>query len=406
MFTLIFVSLFVMLVAAFASGVEAAIFTVPYSRARSMAKAGKPGAKALLRVKEDMTKAIGTVVIINNLANIVGSGVVGVIAHDLFGSVATGVFFFFFTLAIIIFSELIPKTLGEAHADRLAPLAAPFLLVLIEVFSPVLWLVNRIVHFLRLRAPAKDRIDKDEIKMMALMGIASGDIGTGEARLIHQVFQLNDITADDMMTPLVNVETIPGDVKLGDMRERLLHVRYSRLPVIGDSPEIVLGIVLLRDLLAAVAQDKFETTVLDYVQEPIFVRSDMAAGDLLPIFQKKEQHLAVVVDDMRHMIGVVSLEDVIEELVGEITDETDVRRETIKRVSKHEILVDEATDVRKINHFFKTAIAYNGTIGDLVEDKFQRCPKVGEEIQDGSLTYRVVAMSRTRPKAVSIKKEV
>ena len=405
MIALLLVSLLVIAVSALASCVEAAIFTVPYIRVRAMAKARKPGSKALLKVKEDMTRAIGTVVIVNNLSNILGSGVVGVIAHDVFGSFAIGVFFFVFTLAVIVIAELLPKTLGEAHADAIAPLAAPLMLVLINVFYPVLWLVNRVVQLLRLRPPEKDRVDEEEIKMMALMGLESGAVEHDESRIIHQVFQLNDITADDMMTAMPNIETLPAFAKLGELREQLLQVRHSRLPAVGSAPDIVLGVVLLRDLLAAMAKDRFEDTVADYAQEPNFVPAALAADDLLPIFQKKEQHLAVVVDEMKHMVGVVTLEDVIEELVGEITDEKDVRPETIKRVSKSEIIVDEATDIAKINHFFNTAIDYDGTVGDLVEEKFGRRAKAGEEVRDKNLAFRVVTMSRTRPKTISIRKD-
>ena len=404
MLTLILVSLAVMAISALASGVEAAVFTVPYTRVKAMASKGEPGWKTLLKVKDDMTQAIGTVVIVNNIGNIVGSGLVGLIAHDVFSDVAIGIFFAAFTLAVIVFAELVPKTVGEAHAERIAIAVAPGLLFVTTAFRPVLWLVSILVKPFHLGDAMKIKVSEDEIRLMALMGHQSGAIETDESTLIRHVFKLNDITAEDMMTAASAVESIPADLKLGEGRERILNARHSRLPVIAEDGETVLGVVLTRDLIAALAQDKFDATPLDYLQEAVRVPLDLPADDLLPMFQKIEQHLGIVHDAAGKIVGVVSLEDIIEELVGEITDEKDVRPETIKRISKTEILVDEGTDIAKVNHFFNTVIVHEGTIGDYVGEKFGKRPRVGESFSDGALTVTVINMTRTRPQLLKIAK--
>lgn len=404
MTVLIIVALLVMSLSAIASGTEAALFSVPYSRARTMLQAKKPGAKALVKIKEDMTRAIGTIVIINNIANIVGSALVGALAADVFSSAVMGVFFAGFTLAIIIFSELIPKTLGEHHADRVAPFLAPIVVFLIGVFRPVLWIINTMVKPFHVPHAMKTKVSEDEIKMMALLGREAGSIEHDESAMIRRVFRLNDITADDMMTPADRVETIPGDVTIGEQRRRVLDLRHSRVPVTGDAPDQILGIALTRDLIAAAARDEFQATPTDFLQEALHVRSDFAADDLLPLFQQKEQHLAIVEDADGRMVGVVTLEDVLEELVGEITDEKDVRPETIKRISKNEILVDEGTAAAKINHFFNVAIPFEGQIGEYVLERFGRRPKVGESLDEDGLTYVISSMSRTRPKLITVRK--
>ena len=404
MLTLIVVALAVMALSALASGTEAALFSVPYPRARTMMAADKPGAKALVRVKEDMTRAIGTIVIVNNIANIIGSALTGAIAAGVFSSAVLGVFFAGFTLAIIVFSELIPKTIGEHHADRIAPLMAPIVILLMGVFRPVLWIINVLIRPFHVPHALKTKVSEDEIKMMALLGREAGSIEQDESAMIRRVFRLNDITADDMMTQIAYVESIPGDVPLGEQRQRILDLRHSRVPVHGDAPEHILGIALTRDLIAAVARDEFQATPTDFLQEALRVRSDLAADDLLPLFQKKEQHLAIVEDADGHMVGVVTLEDVLEELVGEITDEKDIRPQTIKRVSKGEIVVDEGTPVSKINHFFNVAIPFEGRIGEYVLEKFGHVPKVGDSLDDGPLTYVISSMSRTRPKHISVRK--
>lgn len=239
---------------------------------------------------------------------------------------------------------------------------------------------------------------------MALLGRESGSIEKDESLLIRRVFRLNDITADDMMTLLPQVETIPGDVALGAQRQRILGLRHSRVPVVGESPDQILGMVLTRDLISAIARDEFQAAPNDFLQEALRVRSDVPADDLLPLFQGKEQHLAVVEDADGRMVGVVALEDVLEELVGEIADEKDIRPETIKRLSKNEIVVDADTDIAKINHFFNVRIAGEGTIRYYVVDKFGRSPKVGETLDEGGLTFVISSMSRTRPKLITIRK--
>ena len=403
MTVLILSSLLVLLIAAFASCAEASLFTVPYAKAKAMADARRPGGRALLKIKDNMTYPIGTIVIVNNIATIVGSSVEGVIAHNVFHSYGLGIFVGVFTFCVIVFAEIVPKTLGESYASAIAPFIAPPVLFLTGVFRPLLWTIDRSLRRLR---PSSDvhAISEEEIKIMAQMGREAGSIEHDESAMIRRVFRLNDITADDMMTPIDRLETIPGDVALGEQRARILDLRHSRVPVYGDAPEHILGVALTRDLISAIARDEFQATPTDFLQEALRVRNDAAADDLLPIFQKKEQHLAVVEDAEGHMVGAVSLEDVLEELVGEITDEKDVRPETIKRVSKSEILVDEGTSVSKINHFFNVAIPFDGQIGEFVLEKFGRPPKAGETLDEGPLTFVISSVSRTRPKHITVRK--
>ncbi|MEK7545566.1 MAG: hemolysin family protein [Patescibacteria group bacterium] len=403
MTALILVALLVMSVSALASLAETSFYSIGYSKALSMAKARKPGTKALVRIKEDISRVISAIVIIDNIADIVGSAAVGMLAADLFSSWALGLFFAGFTLVAIVAAKIIPKNIGESHAEAVAPLLAPGMLLVVRAFLPVLWLIERVVAPFRSKDGGRG-VTEEEIKIMAALGREAGSIEHDESAMIRRVFRLNDITADDMMTPADRVETIPGDVPIGDQRKRVLDLRHSRVPLTGDAPDVILGVALTRDLIAAAARDEFLATPTDFVQEALRVRNDAVADDLLPLFQKQEQHLAVVEDSEGRMVGVVTLEDVLEELVGEITDEKDVRPETIKRVAKDEILVDEGTAVAKINHFFNVSIPFEGQIGEYVLEKFGRRPKTGETLDDGGLTYVISSMSRTRPKHITVRK--
>lgn len=393
----------VMAVSALASLAEAAFYSIPYAKALSMAQAKRPGAKALVRIKEDISRVISAIVIIDNVADIVGSAAVGALAAAQFSSWKLGLFFGGFTLVAIIAAKIIPKNVGESRADVVAPLLAPGTLFVVAVFRPVLWLIGRLVAPFRSKEGGKG-VSEEEIKVMASLGRRSGAIETDESRMIQRVFKLNDITADDMMTAAVSVESVPADLPLGADKKRILDLRHSRVPVTGEAPEHVVGVVLSRDLISAVARDEFLATPSDFLQDALRVRNDMPADDLLPLFQKREQHLAIVEDADGRMVGVVTLEDVLEELVGEITDEKDVRPETIKRLSKNEILADEGTDIAKVNHFFNVQISHEGTLGDWTLEKFGRAPKAGDVFEEGGLTVTVVSVSRTRPKRLQLRK--
>lgn len=403
MLSLLLSSLFVLALAAFASCSEAALFSVPYSKVKAMVAAKKPGSKALLRIKDDMTYPIGTIVIVNNIATIVGSTVEAFVAHRVFGPFGLSVFVTLFTFCVIVFAEIVPKTLGESYAIRLAPLIAPPVLFLTDVFRPLLWLIERALRGLRAGADVR-MVSKEEIKIMAHLGRLSGSVKAHESQMINRVFKLNDITADDMMTVLAYLEYIPGDIPLGEQRRRILDLRHSRVPVVGESPDQVLGVALTRDLITAIARDEFQAKPNDFLHEALRVRNDVSGEDLLKLFQGKEQHLAIVDDSHGHVVGIVTLEDVLEELVGEIADEKDIRPQTIKRLSKSEILVDGGTEVSKINHFFNVTISSENPIGDYVLEKFGRKPRVGESLDEGGLTFVISSMSRTRPKLITIRK--
>ncbi len=403
MTALILVALLVMSVSALASLAETSFYSIGYSKALSMAKAKRPGAKALVRIKEDISRVISAIVIIDNIADIVGSAAVGMLAADLFSSWTLGFFFAGFTLVAIVVAKIIPKNIGESRAELVAPLLAPAMLLVVRAFLPVLWVIERVVAPFRSKDGGRG-VTEEEIKIMAALGRQSGAIEHDESAMIRRVFRLNDITADDMMTQASFVETIAGDIALGAQRQRVMDLRHSRVPVTGDASDHILGMALSRDLIAAVARDEFQATPSDFIQEALRVRNDLAADDLLPLFQKKEQHLAIVEDHEGRMVGVVTLEDVLEELVGEITDEKDIRPETIKRISKSEIVVDEGTSVSKINHFFNVAIPFEGQIGEYVLERFGRRPKVGETLDEGVVSFVISSMSRTRPKHITVRK--
>ena len=317
----------VLLVSAICSGTEAAFFSVTKIQAKQAQQAGKFGANSLIAVLDDLTRPIAAIVIINNLANIVGSIIIGSLASAAFGSQWLGVFSGCLTLAIIVCSEIIPKTLGEIHCVKVSRMMAPAIQTSVVVLSPVIWLVSILTSpFTKGRNSLTT--NEGEIALLAQIGRTEGVIEADESAMIQQVFKLNDMTAKDLMTHRTMMTCIPdGDITNPEIQDVVTKSVHTRMIVIGDSRDDVRGIVRRDTLLAAMlmkSQNKSQPLpILSYADKIQCVPELMLADRLLAMFQANRKHLALVVDEYGGVSGVVTLEDVLEVLTGEIVDETD-----------------------------------------------------------------------------------
>ena len=327
----------VLVVSALCSGTEAALFSTTKAQAKS---AKGYGAAKLREVLEDLTRPVAAIVILNNVANIVGSIVIGALAADVFGSQWLGVFSAVLTLAIIICSEIIPKTLGEQYSLTVSRFMAPSIAKLVRVLHPAIWLIAKITNPI---TSGRETLTTNEREIVALSQIAKieGAIEADESEMIRQVFKLKSLTASDIMTHRTMMTTIKNrGIRSWEVREVVTTSQHTRLIVIGDTPDQVLGTVRRDALLVAMLQIETETTtqkVAEHMSTPQEVSEDIAADDLLRFFQKNRQHIAIVKDDFGGVSGVVTLEDVLEVLTGEIVDETDtvvdLQAEALKRLS-------------------------------------------------------------------------
>ncbi len=307
---------------ALCSGSEAALFSVPLVKVRHMAKTQKPAAKVLLQIRERMSRPIATIVILNNIFNIVGSIVVGSIAGDVLGDRWLGIFSAILTFLVIICSEIIPKTIGERYAEPIALLIARPVAGLSWVMFPLVWTIERLVSPIT-KGAIRPVTNESEIQLLAQIGQQEGSIEGDEAQLIERVFCLNDLTAGMLMTPRVIVTHLEGTMTLAEAKQEIIASQHSRILVIGESIDDVLGIALKNELLAALIEGRSSQFVSQVAREVHFVPETVRADKLLATFQDKREHLAVVVDEFGGFAGVVTLEDVLEVLTGEIVDETD-----------------------------------------------------------------------------------
>lgn len=312
----------VLLSSAICSGSEAALFSVRLVKVRRLAQSKRPAALALLSIRERMNRPIATIVILNNIANIVGTIVVGHIATAVLGSRWLGLVSGILTFLVILFSEIIPKTLGERYSDQIALVIARPVAGLTRILTPLIWCIEKITNPLT-AGGSSFTTDEAEIQLLAKMGQEAGTIKDDEFEMIRRIFNLNDMTAADLMTPRVVMTYLKGDLTLAEAKADILNSPHSRIIIIDETLDRVSGVALKTELLAAIIQGKLNQSILDLTHEVHFVLGRKPADQLLSIFQQARQHLAVVVDEYGGVSGVVTLEDVLEVLTGELVDETD-----------------------------------------------------------------------------------
>lgn len=322
MFKLASIVLIVLCGSAICSSSEAALFSVSPIKVRQLAQSRTPSALALLAIREKMNRPIATLVILNNVFNIIGSIVIGSTAATVLGEAWLGLFSAFLTFLIIIFGEIIPKTLGERYAESLALLIAVPVTWLTLLFTPLVWMMEKVTAPFT-QGKKQPTTNEAEIQLLANIGREEGIIEDDEAEMIQGVFRLNDLTAVDVMTPRVAVTYLHGDLTLAECKQKILGSQHTRLIVVEDSIDKVIGVALKDELLSAMIEGKNTQKVATLTREVRFVPEMVRADKLLKAFQENREHLMVVVDEYGGVAGVVTLEDVLEVLTGEIVDETD-----------------------------------------------------------------------------------
>jgi len=254
-----------------------------------------------------------------------------------------------------------------------------------------------------LRVPA---ITEEELRIMASVGVEEGTVQKREAELIKRVFQLNDITAEDIMTPRSEVYALRENRKLKSVKNKIINSRYSRIPIYKKNIDHITGILYKDDALIYLVKKDVDVILKKIAREAIFIPESQFIDELMREFQRKHVHMAAVVNEYGEVVGIATLEDIIEELVGEIVDETDISEEVIKRIDKKTILVHGTTEVKHINKFLNISLDEKyTTISGLIEDKLNRIPKIGQKLELGEIVLEVKDADKKTVKKVSITKK-
>ena len=317
------VVLLVLATSAICSLFEAVLYSIPATFVEQLEQSGRPAGRILKRMKEQVDRPITAILSLNTISNTGGGALAGALAAGALGGGNVIYFSIAFTLAILLFAEVVPKTIGVVYARQLAPLIARPMHLLVGAFQPLIGLVQIVTKLIR-KGYKEQPVSDADLLTLVVSGLRSGTLNQDEARVIENVLSMETRTVKQVMTPRPVVFTLSARTSAREAVSEDAIEKYSRIPVFGKDPDDFVGVVRTVDILTAVANDRFDVTIDQIKQNIHFVIDSTRLDNLLRTFLKRRQHLVAVIDEFGGVSGIVTLEDVLEELIGrEIVDESD-----------------------------------------------------------------------------------
>ena len=314
----------VLVVSCICSLLEAALYSLPASQIEMLAGQGRTSGKILKKLHADIQRPISAILTLNTLANTGGAAIAGAAFVGVFPRTPETYFTIAISLGVLIFSEIIPKTVGVVHARSLARLIARPIQWLVWLFTPFIWLNKFIVQLITAKAPDVPVVVPEEIEIIARMSRHSGAISPDQERVIQNILKLDELRARDIMTPRTVVHCLDRNLTLAEARQQSGSWSHTRVPLYQGERENIVGLVLLRDVFSALADGRDKDKLFKLGLSIHSVPESARASRLFKEFIQRREHLFAVVDEYGGFAGIVTLEDVIEEIVGhEIVDESD-----------------------------------------------------------------------------------
>lgn len=325
-------------VSALCSVCEAVLYSISTSQVELLKKSGHTSGVLLENLRGDIDEPITAILTLNTIANTVGAAIAGASVAKLFGDTNVIWFSGVFTLSILIFSEIIPKTIGVTFAVRLAPLIAVPLTWVVKGLKPIIWLCRSITRLIPPR-DSEENISAEELQTIAAMSLKSGEIEVDQERVINNVLVLQTKMVRQVMTPRTVTFSLDENITVADAMERVIQLSsHSRVPIYNGEPNNVTGIVMRKDVLLAAANHQNDQLISTLKQPVHFVPETAPLNRILIDFFDRRQHLFIVVDEYGSMTGIISMEDILEEIVGrEIMDESDSAKD-MREVARKQTL--------------------------------------------------------------------
>ena len=369
----------------------------------------KRAGQLMSRFKENMDVPIAAILILNTAAHTIGAAVAGASYEDVFDASTLWLFSIIFTIAVLFFTEIIPKTLGVTYAPMLASPVAHGIRWLTTVLRPLVALSEKVSRPLR-RDVEMPVTTSEEIRLLAMLGRSKGAVGVDTAGMIVGAAQLRYMHAHDVMLPREEVSFLSGEMNRSESMEFVRQTGHSRFPFSPTRDlKDVSGVVLAKDLLYwLLLHDDDEIDWHSLTKEALIVPPSAPLIQLLRTYQDKRRHLAIIIDEYGTVEGIATLEDVLEEIVGEILDESDIPIREFHQMADGSLMVRARVDLRKVSAKLRVAwdpkIAVS-TIGGLVTEELERIPKAGDTISWKGYRIEVLRADKRRAKLLRIRKE-
>lgn len=397
-----------LIMSAFFSSSETALMALSRLRVRNMVNEKIKGAKTLDRLLNNPTRLLSTILVGNNLVNIGASAIATSLAISKFGSTGVGIATGLMTLMVLVFGEVTPKSLAANNAEKIALKVARPLDLLSKIFLPVTIILMGITRiFVRLFGgdPDEDKpfVTEEDLRTMVEVGHEEGVLQSEERTIIDNVFEFRGSQVKDVMTTRTDMVAVEEDISYQELIGTFKEEQYSRLPVYEGTSDNIIGVIYVKDLVFnEIAEEKFD--VKDYMREPFFTYEFQRISRLFEQLRHKRIALAIVLDEYGGTAGIATLEDLVEQIVGDLEDEYDTVDKQITVINAHEFITEGTVKIDDLNEQLHLNIDEKeyDTIGGYVFGAFGRIPEVGESIVSENKKFTVQALDKHRIERIKV----
>ena len=407
---LIILAVLILLSALFSSA-ETSLTTSNKLKIQSLADQGSKRARILLKISEDSGKMLSAILIGNNLVNNAATALTTSLIIQLFGNSAVGIATGVITLLILIFGEISPKTLATIHSEKMALLYAPLIHFLMKIFTPVIFIVNKlsmgVLFLLRVHPDQKvNTMTEHELRTIVDVSHEDGVIESEEKEMIYNVFDMGDAKAKDIMVPRVHVTFADINSTYDELIEIFREDKFTRLPIYEETTDNVVGTINMKDLLLYNYNDKKEFHVRDILREAYFTYEYKSISELLVEMRQASINIAIVLDEYGETAGLITLEDLLEEIVGEIHDEYDENEEEfVRQINDREYIIEGSMNLDDLNDSLGLNLSSEDydSLGGFIIEHLDRLPEQGDELTtDDGIRLVVEALQKNRVESVHL----
>jgi CBS domain containing-hemolysin-like protein len=388
---------------AFFSSSEVALISITRAKARTLVNEGKPGSEAVAALKDSPEHLLITILIGNTLVTTAAAAIATAVAIQIFGDIGVGIATVFVVVVLLVFGEIGPKIYAARASDSFVLRVAPVILFASRIFSPIIWLVERVSPTFGIgKDTCEPAVTEEEIKEWIDVGKEDGTIEQGEQEMLYSVLEFADTTAREIMTPRIDVTLMEDTVTFEEAIRIFNETGFSRIPVYHDQIDNITGILNVKDVFSAMVSHRKDSTIKEVMYDPMFVPETKKIDDLLKELQVHRVQMAIVIDEYSSFVGIVTVEDILEEIVGDIQDEYDKEEPDIQHISEGVFVVDAQMWIEDINERIGIDLPVEEsyeTVGGLIIDRLGHIPlHPGEkvEINEGKILLAVMQMHGRR----------
>ena len=409
--TLIILLFFLVMLSAFLSGSETALTATSKPRIIAQVKKGSKRANFVLKILKNKDNVISSILLSNNLVNILASSLATAFLYDIFG--VSGIFYatLIMTIILVIFAEVLPKTYSINRPNRTALRISPIIYYLNKILFPFVFFINLIVKSVVKKQEDDNKLSdlqsEEELQGIIDLYKTSNPDSEHEKDMLQSILELNDTTVEEVFTHRTSIYSIDSSLDVVDIINKINESRYTRIPFWKDNPENIVGLLNVRSLDIDLSnRDKSKKVIFDKITKPWFIPETSNLLEQLVEFKKRKEHLAFVVDEYGELLGIITLEDIIEEIVGEIVDEIDVPDDDFKKNNRGLIIINGEKNLRDLyKHFdLEPPESESSTIAGHIMDIAKKIPLFGETVKDNVFSYKVLSHSRKQISKIEINK--